>query len=522
MLKNLRSHRLIRGATAALAVVLVLSACGGTGRGQPGGSAAKSGVLRYGDDFAAVGFITDPIEFRGNSRTRLWMDLIYDTMFYEAEDGIEPGLALKAKFPDDSTIVLTLREDVKFHDGTPFDAEAVKFSWDRFIATGDERATPSLLAMQSVEVLEPYVVQVNLNSPQAGEWKSRVLMEASSGLGVVSPTAVKKAEKEGRDFRDHPVGAGPYEFEEYVENQKVVLSRFDDYWDPERQPVAGYEFIQTANGAPRVSALAAGSLDMAGIAASDIRAVEARGLKVDSYPSLYTMGIQFCTSKAPFDNLQARQGVVQSLDPEEINDVTFAGQGNLTQLPVPADSPYTDPELASRYDFDAERGTDLLRSAGVASGTKVTLATDSREPIYMATAEVIQSQLQKVGLAVEIKPYQDPLTLKEVRPDIAVFRTTWPLHSAMMPEAPLNFCNWENAEFTKNFPVTRSLATDDAVISDGYSAALQAVSDELPTWWFYDIPQFIAHSDKVSADDAYVLKLSGFGQPDMSTFGLTD
>lgn len=520
MLRNSRSHRLVRGAAAALAVVLALAGCGGTG--QPGDSASKSGVLKYGDDFAAVGFITDPIEFRGNSRARVWMDLIYDTMFYEAEDGIKPGLALKAAYPDDSTIVLTLRENVTFHDGTPFDAEAVKFSWDRFIATGDERATPSLLAMESVDVLEPYVVRVNLDSPQAGEWKNRVLMEASSGLGVVSPTAVKKADKEGRDFRDHPVGAGPYQFEEYVENQKVVLSRFADYWAPERQPVAGYEFIQTANGAPRVSSLAAGSLDMAGIAATDIRAVEGRGLDVSSHPSLYTMGIQFCTTKAPFDSLQARQGVVHSLDPEEINDVTFAGQGNLTQLPVPADSPYAEPELASRYDFDTKAGIDLLREAGVAPGTTVTLATDSREPIYMATAEVIQSQLEEVGLSVEIKPYQDPLTLKEVRPDIAVFRTTWPLHSAMMPGAPLNFCNWENAEFTKNFPITRSVTSDEEVIAGAYAAALQALSDDLPTWWFFDVPQFLAHSDKVSAADSYMLKLSGFGQPAMPTFELTD
>lgn len=511
-----------RQAVVAIAAALVVAACGTGGAGNNGGGQPDpAAILKYGDDFAAVGFITDPIDFRGNSRTRAWMDMIYDSMFHETPDGQAPGLALKADFPDVRTIILTLRQGVVFQDGTPFNAEAVKFSWDRFIATGNQRITPQLRAMESVEVLEPYVVKVRLNAPHAGEWKHRLLMEAGSGLGVVSPAAVRKAEAEGRNFRDHPVGAGPYRFVEWVANQKVTLTRFDQYWDPARQPVGGFEFIQTANGTPRISALAAGTIDMAGISANDLAAAEGRRLNVTSHPTLYTMGIQFCSTRAPFDKLEARQGVVQALDPQEINDLTFAGRGALTQLPLPADSPYADPDLLHRYKLEPERAAGLLRQAGVAPGTKITLGTDSREQVYMSTAEIIQSQLKKVGLEVEIQPYQDPLTLRETRPDIAVFRTTWPLHSAMMPNTPLNFCNWQNQQFTDNYPVTRSINADEKTIAAAYRAAERAMSDDLPTWWFYEVSQFMAHSGKVNADNGYVLKWSAFGQPDFTSFRMT-
>jgi len=506
----------------AMAAALALTACGVGGGPAGSGKPDPRAVLKYGDDFAAVGFITDPIDFRGNSRTRVWMDLIYDTMFHETASGPVPSLALDAEYPDASTIVLTLRDGVTFQDGTPFNADAVKFSWDRFIATGDQRATPALRAMQSVAVLAPNKVKVTLNTPVAGEWKNRLLMESSSGLGVVSPTAVRKAEAEGKNFRDHPVGAGPYSFTQWVPNQKVSLTKFDHYWNPKRQPVGGFEFIQTATGTPRISALAAGTIDMAGISPTDIPAAEGRGLGVKQLPTLYTMGIQFCTTRAPFDNLKARQGVVHALDPAELNDLAFAGRGKLTQLPLPPDSPYADPELLHRYKFDRKQAATLLKEAGVAKGTTITLGTDSREQVYTSTAEIIQAQLKEVGLDVRIQPYQDPLTLSESRPDIAVFRTTWPLHTAMMPGAPLNFCDWQNPEFTKNYPITRSVDADKATLAAAYKATEKAVSDDLPTWWFYGAAEFQAHSSQVNADKAYTFKLSGFGQPDLTTFTMSE
>lgn len=378
MFFNGRSRKRRYVVTIGIAAVLALTACGpGDHGGAVDGELDPDAVLKYGDDFAAVGFITDTLDFRGHSRPRVWMDLIYDTMLRETPDGPVPGLATKVDFPDSSTFILTLREDVLFHDGTPFNAEAVKFAWERFIAIGvDNIANPALRALESFEVLAEYQLKVNLSAPVAGEYMNRMLMESHTGLAVVSPTAVQQAEAEGRDYRDHPVGAGPYQFVEYVENQKVVLRRFEDYRDPKRQPVNGYEFIQTANGSPRIAALAAGTIDLAGISATDIRAAKGRGLEVTPLPTLYTMGIQFCTTRAPFDSLEARQAVVHGLNPEEINALTFDGQGALTQLPVPADSPYADPELVERYKFDPARAKALLASAGVAPGTTIRLGTD--------------------------------------------------------------------------------------------------------------------------------------------------
>ncbi|WP_257524253.1 ABC transporter substrate-binding protein [Microbacterium sp. zg.B48] len=524
-----RKRRRRAGVAVAIIAALALTACASAGDrgGDDGGDAGASefdpaGVLKYGDDFAAVGFITDPIDFRGHSRTRVWMDLIYDTMFYETPDGsLVPGLATEVEFPDASTFILTLRDDVLFQDGTPFNAEAVKYSWERFIGIGPENITnPALRALQSFEVLGELELRVNLASPVAGEYKNRLLMESLSGLGVVSPTAVAAADAAGEDFRDNPVGTGPYQFVEYVENQKVVLTKFEDYWNPDRQPVGGFEFIQTAAGSPRLAALAGGTIDMAGISATDIPAAEGRGLEVTALPTLYTMGIQFCSTRAPFDSLEARQAVVHALDPVEINELTFAGQGALTQLPVPPNSSHAVPGLVDRYEFDPELAEELLAEAGVSEGTTIRLGTDSREQVYIATAELIQSRLQEVGLNVEIEPYQNPLTLNETQPDIAVFRTTWPLHASFLPGTPLNFCGYDSAGFTDNFPITRSIDATEAETDAAYTAALQTLSDDLPTWWFYSLSEFQAHTDKVVANPGFTFQLSSFGQPDLTSFSM--
>src|SRR5205823_1759558 len=107
-------------------------------------------------------------------------------------EGLKPGLATKWEFPDDKTIVLTLRENVKFQDGTQFNAQAVKFSWDRLMAATTGVRLAAVKAMQSVDITGPNQVTVRLNQPFAADWRDRLLFQSGDGLAIVSPTAVQK------------------------------------------------------------------------------------------------------------------------------------------------------------------------------------------------------------------------------------------------------------------------------------------------------------------------------------------
>ncbi len=124
-----------------------------------------------------------------------------------------------------------LRRDVRFHDGTPFDAEAVKFNFDRMLDkehpyhhTGPFPLAFFFSAIQQTEVLDPYRVKMTLNEPYAPLLSN---LAYPTGL-LVSPAAVRKYAK---DYGRHPVGTGPYRFVEWKSNEKVVLERYDGYWD---------------------------------------------------------------------------------------------------------------------------------------------------------------------------------------------------------------------------------------------------------------------------------------------------
>ena len=206
-----------------------------TGDGGAESEGDPDAILRVGQNFVSgIGISVDPARYIGQSATCSFQNLVYDTMIHETPDGgIEPGLATEWEFPDEQTIDLTLREGVTFHDGTEFDADAVKYNWDRVIAATPEQftRTSATAALESVEVLEPYKVRVNLNAPLAADYRDRYLKEACSALGVVSPAALEASGGE-INVGDVPVGAGPFTWENYVPDQRVELRRYEDYWAP--------------------------------------------------------------------------------------------------------------------------------------------------------------------------------------------------------------------------------------------------------------------------------------------------
>src|SRR5262249_22082096 len=127
------------------------------------------------------------------------------------------------KYPDPKTLVLTLRDGVTFHDGTPFNAEAVKFNLQRDLDPAVSKNISDLSNIASAYASGPRGGAVHLKQPLA----SLVLALADRAGMVVSPTA---AQKWGKEYNLHPVGTGPYSFVEYVPNDRLVLAKNAKYW----------------------------------------------------------------------------------------------------------------------------------------------------------------------------------------------------------------------------------------------------------------------------------------------------
>jgi peptide/nickel transport system substrate-binding protein len=208
---------------------------------QPG--IDKSAVIRMGIGVGDNGGIVRPCNSRPNPYNAEWMDLIYDVLIHDTDGKGSPGLATKWSTPDPSTAEITLRSGVKFTDGTPLTAQAAKTAWDKLLAA-QPATTPSDIAITSIETPTDTSLKIHFNAPVAETFLANSTHH-SWWLGIPSPTAAATG-----NLNTKPVGAGPYQLKDYVQDQKITLEKNPSYWDPKSQLAAGWEFTCALKGPP--------------------------------------------------------------------------------------------------------------------------------------------------------------------------------------------------------------------------------------------------------------------------------
>src|SRR5689334_10160123 len=161
---------------------------------------------------------------------------------------IVPQLATGYRWEDPKTLLITLREGVKFHDGEPMDAEAVRYSLNRHLTLQGSFRRGEINTMESVEVVDPKTVRIRLKEPS-----SPFLSQLTDRAGmIVSP---KAAEAAGRNFGTKPVCAGPYRLVERVAQDRIVVERFDGYWDAARIHIPRITFLPIPDSTVRLANL---------------------------------------------------------------------------------------------------------------------------------------------------------------------------------------------------------------------------------------------------------------------------
>jgi len=407
MFRSTRSGaRRIPNAAVALCILLsaalITSAVGVGVAGAAKEKVDKNAVLRLGVPWESQGpAYFDPASPRATTAQtpRMWMDLIYGTMIVQTEDGKgAPGLATKWTAVDPQTVELTLRDGVKFSDGTPFNADAVKTAWDRLITGNRANKFSDIQAMDSVEKVNDKTVRLHLKTPIATDFINDSLNN-SAALGVPSPAAAAAGTLDTK-----PVGAGPYALDSY-QTGKVTLKRNPTYYDKASQKLAGFEFDDLAVGPPSVSALQSGTIDLTWQFPPDaINTLKAQpGITVYSAPSPRQYQMTFCGTEGVFANKTARQAMQYAIDRESINKGVLNGVGTPNQMLLTPGSPYYNKSMANTFKYDPKKAQALLKQAGVAPGTKVRMLVANIPP-FPAFAEVVQSNLKDVGLDLEIIP----------------------------------------------------------------------------------------------------------------------
>ncbi len=315
---------------------------------------------------------------------------------------IVPQLATGYEYTDPTHLVLHLRAGVTFQDGTPFDAEAVRFKLDRDLHAKGSMRAGEINAIQAIEVVDPLTVRLVLRAPSAS-----LIAALSDRAGImISPTAVAS---EGERFGLHPVCAGPFAFESRVQQDRITLRRYPGYWDARDIHLDGVEYYPMPNAAVRIAALRAGTLDLVEqVLPSDVAQVQGDPrLRIVTDPGLAYTGITFNTAnhEAPGSvvghDALVRRAFELSLDREAMVGVVYNGQYlPVAQANTPG-SPFYVPAVTPPP-RDVAQAQALLKQAGVALPVPVTLTVTSN-PDAQQTGEVIQSMAAEAGFDVHLR-----------------------------------------------------------------------------------------------------------------------
>ncbi len=294
--------------------------------------------------------------------------------------------------PDGLSWEFTLREGVTFHDGTPFTAEDVVFSFERAMADDSTNAQKALFAgINSVNVIEDNAVEIGLDAP-----KATLLSNLAWGdVAIVSPASAD-------NNKTHPVGTGPFKFSNWVQGDRIELVKNPDYWgQPAKLDKVTFKFISDPTAA--YAAMMAGDIDAYPVFPAPENLAQFAADPRFSVIVGTTEGetiLAMNNARAPFNDIRVREAVAHAIDREAIIDGAMFGYGTpIGSHFAPHNAAYEDLTALSAY--DPAKSKALLAEAGYPDGFKTTLTLPP--PSYARRGgEIVASQLRAVGIVPEI------------------------------------------------------------------------------------------------------------------------
>jgi len=378
-----------------------------------------------------IGLAEDPDNLdpttAGSYVGRIVLAAMCDKLFdIDEKLNIVPQLALSHETSaDGKTVTIKLRPNVKFQDGEPFNAEAVKFTLERGLTKDDSKRKAELSQIDKVEVADPLTVRLLLKAPF-----SPLIAQLTDRAGMmVSPKAVKEA---GDKFVNKPICAGPFKFGDRVVQDHITLERFADYWDKDRIHFDRVTYRPIPDSTVRLANLRAGALDLIErVYATDIPAVRSDSkVKLFVGPSLMYTGLTINlanTEKAKnplAQNVKVRQALDATIDREAINKVVFNGEfvaGNQFQAP-------TNPYYIEKFPIpkrDVEKAKALLKEAGVTPPITLDLMVPNRADVKQV-AEVLQAMSAEAGFDLKIRLTEFATSLDEaVKGNFQLYLIGW-------------------------------------------------------------------------------------------------
>lgn len=323
------------------------------------------------------------------------MTQVYDRLVWRDESGaLVSGLASSWEFVDDTTLEMSLREGVLFHNGEVLTADDVVFTFDRLLDEDDPLPLSSYVigSISTVERVDDYTVRITTPTPRA------LVIAEIARIAIVSEKAVTEA---GDSYGSNPIGTGPYRFVDWDKNEKIVFRAFADHWRG-RPEVDEVVFKIIPDEFARFASLTAGEVDViCELPPERIAQVEDDPtVKLSTVQSARNMFVGMNTWEPPFDDVRVRQAMNHAVDVELIVDTVLGGHGFPNQSVCAQTVAGYDPNLDG-YEYDPERARELLAEAGYPEGLEVNFWGPNGK--YLKDKEIqeaIGAQLAEVGVKV--------------------------------------------------------------------------------------------------------------------------
>jgi ABC-type transport system substrate-binding protein len=365
-----------------------MTACSGAGSGSSGGNGSK--ILRYGYDFSAQFTNLDPGKSTGDCDA-LAIQPIFDSLIHKDSGGnLGPGLA-KSWDIGATTLTLHLQPNVKFSDGEPFDANAVKLGIEHL---KKDPTYSDLATVTAVDVVDPLTVRLTMQTTPPIELLYS--MTGREGM-IVAPNHIN-------DASTNPVGAGPFVFKSLSSGSSLRLRANPNYWAKGTYKFGGIDYAQVAVGPPSVTALKAGSVDFVSVQPSDYNGLKSDhsiGIAVQNTTTYMQLQFRFTP---PFDNVKVRQAVEFALNRAELNNVVQDGLGEVANQTFFKSSFGYNAAVANLYSYNPPMAHQLLVQSGLPLPIKIQMVIPGGN---IASQEdqgaIIQQELNKVGFRVSIK-----------------------------------------------------------------------------------------------------------------------
>ena len=512
--------KLRRTAAASLAAIglMFVAACSGTATSNAGakgtGGAATPTVLTIAASAAVTTW--DPV--RSFSTEALYLGNVYEPLLWKNPSGsaeeYRPGIATAWETSaDGKTWTFTIREGATFHTGEPVDADAVKASIEAAQAYGG--ASFIWAPLKSIEAPDPTTVVMKL----AYAAPMDLVASSTYGAWIVAPSALKASAKDEKYFQDGiDAGTGPYTLSSYKPGSKVVLTKYDDYWDTEA--AATYPTVDISITSDAVTAqqmLTTGEVDYS--TSVPLENVEQLGsnpdLTVNETKSPFNYVALFNTKRPPLDDPKVRQALSYAIPYQDIIDVGALGYGTQAHGPVP-DGIFPFDADVPMYTQDLDKAAQLLSESGHdGGGFELTLTYASENSSEARFVPLIKDAFAKIGVDVTVEAKLFNQQWEEAKADPAKAQDIfvlyyWPTYSDAgsdnlyslfhSSEAPFfNLSYWDSPEFDKTIDEAATYTASDRDRAQGlYSEAMNMLYEQAPGAFLYDARSISVVPNKLS------------------------